>query len=234
MPHGTVEEFLQVVTLSKRVQFVEILSHHWHKPGDGTLNKTSRKRGTRRDPVLTPYDRVLHVLRQTALLGVDYEKMVNAQRNREAARALEKALADLPSFVKLTPEVEPFTAEAMWNGNGEPDHQFPKLAIRHKKYDQRYIKFWPASDAETGEPIPTESHYFDEHGNELDFMADLDEFWKLTRGDSKVQGTKKKISWSVIKFYNIVRIKAMKMEWTFDGPDRRPPAIVHDLAEAIF
>lgn len=229
MPHGTVAEFLQVVSQSKKVQFAEILSHHWHEPGDGTYNKTSRL-GTRANPIFSPYPRVLHVLRQNALLGVSYEKMVNAQREREAARAMEALMADLPSFVKLTADVEPFLAGPLWGGKGLPDDEFPKMAVKHTDHGGRYIRFWPASDAETGKPIPNESKYYDDQGRELDFKTDLAEFWKPPRKKSKVQETEREISWSIVKFSNVVRINAMKMIWTFDGPEVGVPAAVAALA----
>jgi hypothetical protein len=217
MPRGTVEEFLQVASQNKRPQFFEILSHHRYTPGqkNGSLNKTSRL-GTRAEPKLTPYKEVLHVLRTNAILGVSYENMVNAQRSREAEAALAELAADLPSFVKLTTEVEPFLAGPLFGGNGERDDQFPKLAARHKITGQRYVVFWPASDT-AGKLIPNESRYYDETGRELDFKTELAEYWKLS-GKSKVQGTERETHWSVRKFENIVQVKAGKLVWDFEPP----------------
>lgn len=220
MPRGTVEEFLQVISGNKRPQFVEILSHHRYTPGqkNGSLNKNSRL-GTRLAPKPTPYAEVLHVLRTNVLMGVDYERMVNLQRQREMEAALRDLSADLPSFVKLTVDVEPFHAEALFNGKGERDPLFPKLAARHKETGQRYLVFWPACD-QAGQPIPNLSEYFDETGRKLDFKAELEEYWKLS-GTSKTQGTAKPLRWRTVKFENVVEIRAGKLVW-----DMRPiPAV---------
>lgn len=217
MPRGTVDEFLQVISQNKRPQFCEILSHHRYTPGqkNGSLNQKSRL-GTRAEPKLTPYKEVLHVLRRNVLLGVSYENMVNNQRGREAEAALANLTADLPSFVKLTANVEPFVAGMLFGGNGVRDERYPKFAARHVVSGQRYLVFWPATDKE-GKPIPNESRYFDENDRELDFKTDLEEYWKKV-GKSKVQGTEREIHWSTVKFENIVQIKAGKLVWDFDYP----------------
>lgn len=209
MPRGTVDEFLQVVSRSKRVQFFEILSHHRYKPGEGSLNKTSRV-----DKHKTPYEEVLHVLRRNALLGASYEGMVNKQRGREAEAALAELTADLPSFVTFTPVIEPFIADFLWGGHGERDPQFPKLAARHKTTGQRYLVFWPASDA-SGKPMNNESVYQDQDGTVLDFKTQVQEYWRLP-SVNKSQGTEKPTAWQTVKFENIVQIKAGKLVWDFE------------------
>lgn len=216
MPRGTVEEFLQVISTNKRPQFVEILSHHRYKPGqkNGSLNKNSRL-GTKLAPKPTPYREVLHVLRTNALMGVDYEKMVNLQRQREASAALADLSADLPSFVKLTVEVDEFKAEALFSGKGERDPLFPKLAARHKETGQRYLVYWPACD-NTGHPLLNQSEYFDETGRRLDFKDELEEYWKAS-STPKTQGTAKPIHWRTVKFENVLEIRAGKLVW-----DMRP------------
>ena len=188
---------------------------HERTPGDGTLLVKSRK-STKEEVIKTPYKKVVHSLRMNVLLGVDYESMVNRQREKESKAKIEEAMQGLPSYIKISTQIEPFIAESLWKGKGEHDKEYPKLVVRHKESQERYLVFWPACDS-SGKVIPNESHYFDEEGRLLDFKKDLEDYWKKESTGSKIQETDKPIRWMTVKFSNIRQIKANKLLWEIRG-----------------
>lgn len=214
MPTGTVEEFLRVASMTKGAQFIELWSNHSYFPGqrNGSLNQKSRL-GTKENPKPTPYKRVVHTLRRSVLLGADYGSLVNKQREKEATAAI--AALELPSYLKLNPEIEEFIPEKLWFGKGERDDEFPRLAAKHKDNGNRYLCFWPAT-YQDGTLMPQESHYYDQDGRELDFETEVAEYWKKKPEKSKVQGTEREIFWGTVKFSNVVKIHANRLVWTFE------------------
>lgn len=216
MINCTVDEFLAILDESKGTIFLSITTEHLKMPGEGGLNKF--KRGTRgKDAIPCPFTKgIVHYLRQQVIVGASYENMVNTQRDREATAYLQ-SLPLAPSFLSMTPEVEPFIAEQLWKGKGQRDQRYPRFVAYHTEKLERYLVFRPHSTDESGKPTPIVNDYHDaDTGRKLDFKADLADYYRASGESSygsNVQGTEKLIPWQTVKLSNIASARHKKEEY---------------------
>lgn len=157
-----------------------------------TVTRPKMLKNSRDDGTPNPYP--LGVERLTwrnVTLGVNYGNAVNNQRQREG-------------------NAEEFNPEGLW-----PSKEFPNGAgercgtylVRHRGNGKRYFAIRPASDAETGNPLPSK---FDQWrdvatGKILD-VETLRGFLPKPSEQPATQETEKQIAWRTIETDNVLTI----------------------------
>lgn len=216
-----IDEFLSFMVGKPSPIVLTLTSVLVKMPGEGGLNKF--KRGDKYTP--TPFmDGIYHLTRQHIILGGNYGKMVNEQRQKEFKEYLDKMPAS-PKFVKVDLVAEEFNPEQLWRGKGIRDGLFPRFVARHAETGQRYLCFRPVSYDPSGKPTPLTDEWYEAVTlRQLDFDKEVKDYYRPESKPSKIQMTDKGIPWRTVKLENVVGIRYNRrfyfIETTIDFPQR--------------
>src|SRR5690349_21434426 len=107
-----IDQFLNILVTERTPLVLTLTTVIVKMPGDGGLLKF--KRGDKGVP--TPFtDGLYHLTRQHIILGGNYARMVNEQRQREFKAYLD-SMPPSPQFVRSTFVADTFVAEELWKG----------------------------------------------------------------------------------------------------------------------
>jgi hypothetical protein len=196
-----VDQFLSILVTEPTPLVLTLTTVIVKMPGDGGLLKF--KRGDKGMP--TPFvDGLYHLTRQHIILGGNYARMVNEQRQREFKAYLD-SMPTPPKFVQSILTADEFIAEELWKGKGRRDELFPRFVVSHRDTGLRYLCFRPVSYDPSGQPTPLTDEFYEAVTlRRVDFDKEVKDYYRAVGKPPKGQMTKKMVPWRTVKLVNCV------------------------------